>query len=107
MLTRARLREKVKPFVRRFRGISQTYRLSIVYLLAHEPMQVRTIVDGLGIPENLVSHHLRQLNLSGWVLKTRVGREVTYRLNEKAFIEFDRLFEDTPFEKNILHKYQR
>ena len=106
MLTRARLREKVKPFVRRFRGISHVHRLAIVYLLAHEHMQVHTIVDSLGIKENLVSHHLRQLNLSGWVLKTRVGRDVTYRLNEKAFVEFNRLFEDTPFEKTVLRKYK-
>ncbi len=107
VLTRARLREKVKPFVRRFRGISHVHRLSIVYLLAHEPMQVHMIVDSLGIAENLVSHHLHQLNLSGWILKTRVGRVVTYRLNEKAFVEFNRLFDDTPFEKNILRKYQK
>lgn len=107
MLTRARLREKVKPFVRRFRGISHVHRLAIVYLLAHETMKVHAIVDGVGIAENLVSHHLRQLYLSGWVLRTRVGRDVTYRLNEKAFVEFNRLFIDTPFEKNILRKYQK
>lgn len=101
MLTRARLKEKVKPFVRRFRGISQIYRLAIVYLLAHEQMEVHTIVGHLGLAENLVSHHLKQLHLAGWVLKTRLGRVVTYRINEKAFHEFDRLFEDTPLGRQL------
>ena len=105
MLTRARLKEKVKPFARRFRGVAQIYRLSILYLLAYEPMEAHDIADGLGLAGNLVSHHLKQMYLSGWVLKIRKGRVVTYRLNEKAFFEFNRLFEDTPFHKDVLSKY--
>jgi DNA-binding transcriptional ArsR family regulator len=105
MLTRARLKEKVKPVTRRIRGISQIYRIGVLYLLAHEPMEVHAICDCLGIAENLVSHHLKQLYLTGWVVKTRKGRIVTYRLNEKAFFEFNRLFEDTPFHRDVLTKY--
>ena len=107
MLTRARLKEKVKPFARRIRGVAQLYRMGILYLLAHEPMEVTTITDHLGLAENLVSHHLKQMYLSGWVVKTRKGRTVTYRLNEKAFFEFNRLFEDTPFDKEVLSKYRK
>ena len=84
MLTRARLREKVKPVARRLRSAAQLYRLSILYLLAHEPMIARDIVDYVGLPENLVAHHLKQLHLGGWVVKTKKGREVTYQLREKA-----------------------
>lgn len=105
MLTRARLKEKVKPFTRRIRGVAQVYRMGILYLLAHGPMEVNEITDGLGLKENLVSHHLRQMYLGGWVMKTRKGRVVTYRLNEKAFFEFNRLFEETPFHKEVLSKY--
>jgi DNA-binding transcriptional ArsR family regulator len=105
MLTRARLKEKVKPVTRRIKGISQIYRIGILYLLAHEPMEVHAICDCLGLAENLVSHHLKQLYLTGWVVKTRKGRIVTYRLNEKAFFEFNRLFEDTPFHRDVLTKY--
>jgi len=68
-------------------------------------MIARDIVDHLGLAENLVAHHLKQLHLGGWVVKTRQGREVTYQLREKAFLEFFRLFEDTPFEKEVLSKY--
>jgi len=105
MLTRARLKEKVKPFARRIRGVAQLYRLGILYLLAHDPMEVHDITDCLGIAENLVSHHLTQLYKTGWVVKTKRGRAVVYRLNEKAFFEFNRMFEDTPFHKDVLSKY--
>ena len=84
MLTRARLREKVKPVARRMRSASHVSRLSILYLLAQEPMIARDIVDYVGLPQNLVAHHLRQLHLGGWVVKTKKGREVTYQLREKA-----------------------
>jgi ArsR family transcriptional regulator, lead/cadmium/zinc/bismuth-responsive transcriptional repressor len=107
MLTRARLREKVKPVARRMRSVAQVYRLSILYLLAHEPMIVKDIMDHVGLPENLVGHHLKQLHLGGWVMKTKNGREVTYQIREKAFFEFNRLFEDTPFEKEVLSKYAK
>jgi len=107
MLTRARLREKVKPLTRKIRGIAQLYRIGILYLLAHTSMEASQISDSLGLKENLVSHHLKQMYLSGWVLKIRKGRNVTYRLNEKAFFEFNRLFEDTPFDKEVLSKYHK
>jgi DNA-binding transcriptional ArsR family regulator len=101
MLTRARLREKVKPVVRRFRGMAEMHRLAILYLLAHEPMEVREITDHLGIKENLVAHHLKQLVKTGWIVREKQGRRVTYRLVNKNFSEFFRLFEDTPFEKEF------
>jgi DNA-binding transcriptional ArsR family regulator len=105
MLTRARLREKVKPAVRRMRAASHVHRVAILYLLAHEPMIVRDITEAIGVAENLVAHHLKQLHLGGWVVKTKKGREVMYQLREKTFFEFYRLFEDTPFQKSTLSKY--
>jgi DNA-binding HxlR family transcriptional regulator len=101
MLTRARLREKVKPATRRLRGIAQMYRLATLYLLAHEPLEVRQITDHLGIKENLVAHHLKQLVKTGWIVREKQGRRVTYRLINKNFSEFFRLFEDTPFEREM------
>lgn len=107
MLTRARLREKVKPFARRLRGIAQISRLSILYLLSHGPMIVRDIGEDLAMPQPLVAHHLKQMYRSGWIVRTKRGREVVYQLKEKSFFEFFRLFEDTPFEKEVLSKYFR
>lgn len=107
MLTKSRLREKVSPFARRFRGIAHVHRLSILYLLAHLPHEVYQIVDATGLPENLVSHHLKQLYTSGWVLRTKTGRHITYKLNEKAFFELERFVAGTPFERDVLSKYKK
>jgi len=101
MLTRARLREKVKPFARRIRGMAQTHRLAILYILAHDPLEVREITDHLGIKENLVAHHLKQLVKTGWIVREKEGRWVKYRLINKNFSEFYRLFEDTPIESKL------
>lgn len=107
MLTGGRLKEKAKLFAKRMRALAHPYRLAIIYLLANDPMWVRDLVDHLNIPENLISHHLKQMYLSGWVLKTKEGRNVTYRLNEKAFFELNRFLADTPFERDVLSKYSK
>jgi|SRR3989344_2736164 len=107
MVTGKRLHEKVKPFAGRVRGIAHPHRLAIMYLLAHEPLWVRDIVDYLGLAENLVSHHLKQMHATGWVFKEKVGRTVTYRLNEKAFFEIKKLLADTPFERQYLSPKNR
>ena len=104
MLTRSRLKEKVKPFSRRMAAIGQEYRLAVIYLLSFDPMEVRDIVENIGIPENLLAHHLKTLLDTGWVAKTKVGKHVTYRINEKAFFELPRLLEDTPFHRQVLAK---
>lgn len=104
MLTRGRLKENVAPFVRRVRGIAQTYRMAILYLLSYDPLEVRDLTDYLKIKENLVSHHLKQLLRTGWIVRVKQGRIVTYRLREKNFFEFFRLFEDTPFGREVLSK---
>ena len=107
MMTGGRLKEKAKLFAKKYRGIAHPHRLAIVYLLANDPMWVRDIVDHLNLPENLIAHHLKQMYLSGWVLKTREGRNVTYRLNDKAFFEFNRFLADTPFDRQVLSKYSK
>ena len=104
MVTGKRLHEKVKPFANRVRGVAHPHRLAIMYLLAHDPLEVRDIVDYLGLAENLVSHHLKQMHNSGWLSKEKIGRSVTYRLNEKAFFEVKKLLADTPFDRQFLSK---
>mgnify|MGYP001581411531 FL=1 len=107
MLTGARLKDKIKPFAKRLRGIAHENRLAILYLLAYYPLQMHEIAENLNLPENLAAHHLKQMHVSGWLLKTKLGRTVTYRLNDKAFFEFNRLFADTPFERQVLSKYYK
>lgn len=107
VLTKSRLREKVKPFSKRYKGIAHIHRLSIIYLLAYGSKDVFEIVDATGLAENLISHHLKQLYLTGWVLRTKSGRRVTYRLNEKAFFELNRMLSDTPFDRQVLSRYSK
>ena len=85
MLTRSKLKEKVQPFAKRIRGVAHDHRLAILYVLAHNQLEAKDIVDALGVPENLVAHHLKQMYITGWVLKTKQGRSVTYRPNQKTF----------------------
>src|SRR3954466_3080523 len=56
-------------------------RLSIVALLAeHGSRSVHELVDALGVPQPLVSQHLRVLRSAGLVAGARRHREVDYRL---------------------------
>ena len=104
MLTRSKLKEKVKPFAKRMAAVGQVYRLAVIYLLSYDPMEVRDIAENVGIAENLLAHHLNMLREAGWVTKTKVGKHVTYQLNEKAFFELSRMLEGTPFHRQNLAK---
>ncbi|MEK7587536.1 MAG: metalloregulator ArsR/SmtB family transcription factor [Patescibacteria group bacterium] len=99
-----KLHEKVKPHAKRIAGIAHPHRLAILYLLAHDPMWVRDLVNYLGLPENLISHHLKQMYEAGWVSKEKQGRTVTYRLNEKTFFDLPKLLLDTPFWRDTFLK---
>lgn len=107
MLTRARLKEKVTPVARRLRSVAEIHRIAIIYLLAHTPLNPRDLAQHVGIAENLVAHHLKQLRLGGWVTRSKRGRETVYALKEKTFLEISRLFDGTPFEKEVLVKHYR
>ena len=104
MITGIRLKEKIQPFGKRMRGLGHDCRLSILYTLAFGELPLHEIVLDVDKPENLVAHHIGILIKSGWVGKRKVGREVFYRLNERAFFELFRLFTDTPFFHQTLSK---
>lgn len=107
MLSSGRLKEKSKLFAKKLRVLAHPHRLAILYLLAHDPQWVRDLVNYLNIPENLIAHHLKQMHIGGWVEKSREGRHVAYRLNEKAFFELNRFLEGTPFDRDVLAKYTK
>ncbi len=94
----------MRPVARQLEGVAHVYRLAIVYLLADNDLDPREIIDCLGLPQTLVAHHLKMLLTTGWVTKARVGRRVTYKLNEKAFFTLNQLLADTPFGRNVLKK---
>jgi len=62
------------------RALSAPLRIAIVLQLCHSACCVHELVDVLGVPQPLVSQHLRILKSAGVVAGTRSGREVFYRL---------------------------
>jgi DNA-binding transcriptional ArsR family regulator len=62
-------------------ALASPVRLSIVALLdEHGSRCVHQLVDALGVPQPLVSQHLRVLKEAGVVRGERRGREVVYSL---------------------------
>ena len=104
MITGIRLKEKSKKFSRIVRGVSQAHRLGILYILSHKPMEAHDIAANIDLPENLVSHHLKLMFASGWVKKTRIGRNMMYEVNSRVFNKLLIFFEGTPLSRKIIFK---
>ena len=62
------------------RALAAPVRIAIVLELRESSRCVHEIVDALGVPQPLVSQHLRILKAAGVVAGERSGREVLYRL---------------------------
>ena len=62
------------------RALAAPVRIAIVLQLCQSACCVHELVDALGVPQPLVSQHLRILKAAGVVAGTRSGREVVYRL---------------------------
>ncbi|MBM4411627.1 MAG: helix-turn-helix transcriptional regulator [Chloroflexi bacterium] len=61
--------------------MGQTVRIRIMFaLFEHNSRSVNELKDHIGLPQPLVSHHLRSLSAVGIVVGERKGREVRYRL---------------------------
>lgn len=67
----------------RFDLLSDPHRLEILLGLHRAPgIRVSDLAAALGRSENAVSQALRVLREQGWVTSTRVGRSVSYRLED-------------------------
>ncbi|OBF11827.1 metalloregulator ArsR/SmtB family transcription factor [Mycobacterium sp. ACS4331] len=62
------------------RALAAPVRIAIVLQLRESTRCVHELVDTLGVPQPLVSQHLRILKSAGVVAGERSGREVLYRL---------------------------
>ena len=70
-------------WARRFDLLSDPHRLEILLSLHRAPgICVGDLAVALGRSENAVSQALRVLRQQGWVTSTRVGRQVSYRLED-------------------------
>ena len=62
------------------RALAAPVRIAIVLQLRESQRCVHELVDALGVPQPLVSQHLKILKAAGVVGGERSGREVLYRL---------------------------
>jgi ArsR family transcriptional regulator len=65
------------------RALAAPVRIAIVLQLLESQRCVHELVDALGVPQPLVSQHLRTLKSAGVVQGERSGREVLYRLTDE------------------------
>jgi DNA-binding transcriptional ArsR family regulator len=71
-------------WTQRFDLLSDPNRLQILLVLHRAPgICVGDLATALGRSENAVSQALRVLRQQGWVSSTRVGRTVSYRLEDE------------------------
>lgn len=69
------------------RALAAPVRIAIVLQLRESARCVHELVDALGVPQPLVSQHLRILKAAGVVAGERSGREVMYRLVDDHLAE--------------------
>lgn len=62
------------------RALASPVRVRLVLHLARGPRCVHDLVDAVGLPQPLVSQHLRVLRISRLVRAERAGREIVYSL---------------------------
>lgn len=101
MTRKNRLKAKVLPFAKHMAAIGDVTRLSILYILAHKPCDVREIVDITGVHPALLSHHLKILKQHRWVSSVRFGKRVEYSIEPKAFFVLKNLFKGTMIEREV------
>ena len=73
-----------------FRALGDASRVLILHQLAEarRPMTVGEIVDAVDVGQSTVSHHLRLLADTGFVLVERRGTSSLYRVNERCLEVF-------------------
>ncbi|TQS40783.1 ArsR/SmtB family transcription factor [Cryptosporangium phraense] len=70
------------PAAELLRALASPLRIAIVMRLDTGALCVHELVDALGVPQPLVSQHLRVLRGAGVVESHRRGREVAYSLTD-------------------------
>jgi len=68
-------------------GLADPKRILILYALAEAPCNVTELAAALGLPQPLVSRHLKVLRERGMAVALRRGQNVEYRLGDRRLIE--------------------
>ncbi|MCL6473131.1 MAG: metalloregulator ArsR/SmtB family transcription factor [Firmicutes bacterium] len=84
--------EQLKEFSEYLKIVSDVNRLQILCLLKKGERCVCNIHEPLGLPQNLVSHHLKALRHAGLVMTRREGKWVYYQINTERISYFTDLY---------------
>ena len=76
-------RERFEDVSELFRALSSSVRVAIVSQLTDGELCVNELVEVLGLPQPLVSQHLRVLRGADLVQGVRRGKEVAYTLTDE------------------------
>lgn len=86
------IRKELKTTSSTLKIIAEDTRLRIICLLGKKELCVCELVSALGLPHNLILHHLKALAACGLVEKREEGRFSFYRLNPKSLSLFKKQF---------------
>jgi len=75
------------PLAEFLKALADENRLKIIAAIGQEEKSVSQIIAATGLPQSLVSHHLRQLRQSRIVQTRRAGPFVYYRLTNPILLE--------------------
>lgn len=76
--------ELLDPRLRLLRAAGDGARLALIDRLCHGEASVGALVASLGLPQPLISRHLRILREAGWLRDERRGQRVFYRVDADA-----------------------
>jgi len=86
------IRKELKSTASTLKIIAEDNRLRIICLLLKKELCVCELMAALGLPHNLVLHHLKALAGTGLIKKKEEGRFSFYRLNIRSFARFKKQF---------------
>jgi len=82
------INKELKPVAATLKTITEDNRLRIICLLLKNELCVCELTEALGLPHNLLLHHLKTLTARGLIKKRTAGKYSYYRLNKLAFAKF-------------------
>jgi len=84
---------KIEKSVDLLKAISEPNRLRILYTLSKDKICVCKLADRVGIPQNLMSFHLKTLHGVGILEKIREGNNIYYVIAEKWNKKIENIFQ--------------
>lgn len=80
-------RDEILAISKFFKVISDSTRLSILYILKDKKRSVSEIIEITGMEQSAISHQLRTLKDSRLVRSTRVGKSMIYQLDDEHIFD--------------------